>query len=193
MKAPCKGLLCAGILRIAGHRLAERLVGWPTRRSEPVALPRPPAPWIFRRVGVESQQKFHHLAKLIPLTRGCGCKPVPKADTSPKGMSAALTADRNPAPSNNPSKVALHCRGTRQRIATVPHKPGRYGFSWYTFLDLLFGLIDSEVVRRQFIISTCDEKFLQLARQKFRHLGDGAKFYRFTSIGADGPSVEEIV
>jgi exonuclease SbcC len=62
----------------------------------------------------------------------------------------------------------------------------------YAFLDLLVGLIESEVKQRQFIISTCDEKFLQLARQKFRHLGDRAKFYQFTSVGADGPSVEEI-
>lgn len=61
----------------------------------------------------------------------------------------------------------------------------------YAFLDLLVGLLESELDKRQFIISTCDEKLLQLARQKFRHLGDRAKFYRFTSIGADGPSVTE--
>jgi exonuclease SbcC len=59
----------------------------------------------------------------------------------------------------------------------------------YAFLDLLDGLLESEVAKRQFIISTCDEKLLQLARQKFRHLGEGAKFYEFTAIGADGPTV----
>jgi exonuclease SbcC len=59
----------------------------------------------------------------------------------------------------------------------------------YAFLDLIVGLIGA----RQFIISTCDEKFLQLAQQKFRHLGDRAKFYRFSAIGADGPVVDEIV
>ena len=61
----------------------------------------------------------------------------------------------------------------------------------YALLDLLVGLLESGVEQRQFIISTCDEKLLQLARQKFRHLGDRAKYYRFTSIGADGPSIED--
>jgi DNA repair protein SbcC/Rad50 len=61
----------------------------------------------------------------------------------------------------------------------------------YAFLDLVVGLLESEVEKRQFIISTCDEKLLQLARQKFRHLGEKAKFYRFTAIGAGGPAVEE--
>ena len=45
---------------------------------------------------------------------------------------------------------------------------------------------------KQFVISTCDEKLLQLARQKFRHLGDAAKFYSFSAIGANGPRVVEI-
>lgn len=61
----------------------------------------------------------------------------------------------------------------------------------YAFLDLVVGLLESEVKKRQFIISTCDEKLLQLARQKFRHLGNRAKFYLFTSIGAEGPTIEE--
>ncbi len=62
----------------------------------------------------------------------------------------------------------------------------------YAFLDLLDGLCESEVEKRQFIISTCDEKLLQLARQKFRRLGEGAKFYRFTAIGADGPTIKDV-
>jgi exonuclease SbcC len=61
----------------------------------------------------------------------------------------------------------------------------------YAFLDLLVGLLESEVEKRQFVISTCDEKLLQLARQKFRQLGERARFYRFTGIGADGPTIEE--
>jgi exonuclease SbcC len=61
----------------------------------------------------------------------------------------------------------------------------------YAFLDLIVGLIESEPERRQFVISTCDEKLLQLARQKFRRLGERAKFYRFTSFGSSGPTVEE--
>lgn len=62
----------------------------------------------------------------------------------------------------------------------------------YAFLDLVVGLLDSGDDGRQFILSTCDEKLLQLARQKFRYLGERAKFYRFTAIGADGPVIEEI-
>ena len=61
----------------------------------------------------------------------------------------------------------------------------------YAFLDLLAGLLRSETSKRQFIISTCEERLLQLARQKFRHLGERAKFFRFTAIGADGPTIEE--
>ncbi len=62
----------------------------------------------------------------------------------------------------------------------------------YAFLDLIVGLLESDFGKRQFIISTCDEKLLQLARQKFRHLGERAKFHRFTAIGPDGPVVDEI-
>jgi exonuclease SbcC len=62
----------------------------------------------------------------------------------------------------------------------------------YAFLDLVVGLLEPSPWRRQFVISTCDEKLLQLARQKFRHLGDRAKFYRFSSISEDGPTAEEL-
>ncbi|HSS21193.1 MAG TPA: SMC family ATPase [Pyrinomonadaceae bacterium] len=62
----------------------------------------------------------------------------------------------------------------------------------YAFLDLIVGLLEADSEKRQFIISTCDEKFLQLAQHKFRHLGERARFYRFKAIGADGPIVDEI-
>jgi exonuclease SbcC len=62
----------------------------------------------------------------------------------------------------------------------------------YAFLDLIIGLLESDSCRRQFIISTCDEKLLQLALQKFGHLGGRAAFYRFDSIGSDGPVVARI-
>lgn len=62
----------------------------------------------------------------------------------------------------------------------------------YALLDLISGLQNSPEGRKQFVISTCDEKLLQLARQKFRHLGDAAKFYSFSAIGANGPKVAEI-
>jgi exonuclease SbcC len=62
----------------------------------------------------------------------------------------------------------------------------------YALLDLILGLQSSEEGERQFVISTCDEKLLQLARHKFRHMGAAAKFYRFQAIGSDGPMVSEI-
>ena len=62
----------------------------------------------------------------------------------------------------------------------------------YAFLDLIVGLLDSDFGKRQFIISTCDEKLLQLARQKFHHLGERAVFYRFDAIGNEGPLVEKV-
>lgn len=62
----------------------------------------------------------------------------------------------------------------------------------YALLDLILGLQSSEEGERQFVISTCDEKLLQLARHKFRHMGTAAKFYRFQAIGSDGPMVSEI-
>ena len=62
----------------------------------------------------------------------------------------------------------------------------------YAFLDLILGLIESDENHRQFVISTCDEKLLLLARQKFHHLGTGAKFYAFSAIDNDGPVVEAV-
>jgi exonuclease SbcC len=62
----------------------------------------------------------------------------------------------------------------------------------YALLDLVLGLQSSPEGERQFVISTCDEKLLQLARQKFRHMGAAARFYRFQAIGTEGPMVSEI-
>ena len=62
----------------------------------------------------------------------------------------------------------------------------------YAFLDLIAGLVDSESGGHQFIISTCDEKFFQLARQRFRHLQERATFYMFSAIDENGPIVEVV-
>lgn len=62
----------------------------------------------------------------------------------------------------------------------------------YALLDLLVGLIESDSGPRQFILSTCDDRLFQLARQKFRHLGTRAAFYAFRSCGEDGPQVESL-
>ena len=60
----------------------------------------------------------------------------------------------------------------------------------YAFLDLIAGLVDSEAAGHQFILSTCDEKFFHLSRQRFRHLGERATFYSFSAIDEGGPVVE---
>ena len=62
----------------------------------------------------------------------------------------------------------------------------------YAFLDMVAGFLNARSGPRQFIISTCDRKVLQLARNRFRHLGRDARFYEFSAIGRDGPVVEEI-
>ncbi|MBR1124552.1 SMC family ATPase [Bradyrhizobium lablabi] len=62
----------------------------------------------------------------------------------------------------------------------------------YALLDLIMGLLKSDFGTRQFIISTCDEKFFQLARQKFNYLQDSVRFYRFRAIGEDGPVIDRI-
>ena len=62
----------------------------------------------------------------------------------------------------------------------------------YALLDLIMGLLKSDFGTRQFIISTCDERFFQLARQKFNYLQDSVRFYRFRAIGEDGPLIDRI-
>ena len=60
----------------------------------------------------------------------------------------------------------------------------------YAFLDLIDGLLnDQEAGGRQFVVSTCDEKVLQIARQKFAYMNGRARFYTFKGIGVEGPVV----
>lgn len=62
----------------------------------------------------------------------------------------------------------------------------------YAFLDLIDGLLDSGFHGRQVILSTCDERFFQLARQKFASVSDRAKFYKFVALTSDGPVIERV-
>ena len=60
----------------------------------------------------------------------------------------------------------------------------------FAFLDLIDGLLnDYGAGKRQFVLSTCDEKFLELAREKFAYRGESVKYYSFQGIGEDGPIV----
>jgi exonuclease SbcC len=61
--------------------------------------------------------------------------------------------------------------------------------NFYALLELKSGMQDLSEDAHQFALSTCDEKLLQLARQKFRHLSKAAKFYRFQDIRAGSPVV----
>ena len=63
----------------------------------------------------------------------------------------------------------------------------------YAFLDMVAGFVDGHFGPRQFIISTCDRKVLQLARKRFSHLEDQeARFYELSAIGREGPIVNEM-
>jgi exonuclease SbcC len=62
----------------------------------------------------------------------------------------------------------------------------------YALLDLIKGLENDPCVgnrRRQFIVSTCEEKFYRLMRRKFSDMD--AIFYEISSIGANGPVVSD--
>jgi exonuclease SbcC len=61
----------------------------------------------------------------------------------------------------------------------------------YSFLDLIGGFLESDFPIRQFIVSTCDDRFFQLARQRFQYLGDRGRFYQFVSSGSGGPVIED--
>ena len=60
----------------------------------------------------------------------------------------------------------------------------------YCFLDLIEGFLESGFPGRQFIVSTCDERFFQLARRRFQYLGNRARVYRFISFGLHRPVIE---
>ncbi len=63
----------------------------------------------------------------------------------------------------------------------------------FAFLDLIDGLLnDHGAGKRQFIVSTCDQKFLELAQEKFSYRGESVKYYSFERIGEDGPVVQAI-
>jgi exonuclease SbcC len=65
----------------------------------------------------------------------------------------------------------------------------------YSLVDLLDGLISETAespCRRQFLISTCEERFFRLLQQRFSGANDKAIFYVFESIGRDGPKIKRL-
>ncbi|MEW6173348.1 MAG: AAA family ATPase [Bacillota bacterium] len=59
----------------------------------------------------------------------------------------------------------------------------------FGFVELIRGLISTSLGKRQFFISTCEERLFELMRQKFGKIDGGARFYRFEGIEADGPII----
>ena len=62
----------------------------------------------------------------------------------------------------------------------------------YSLLDLIRGLIMEPSKKRQFIISTCEDRLFRLMRQKFNKMDDRAIFYVFESIGENGPVINRL-
>jgi len=59
----------------------------------------------------------------------------------------------------------------------------------FGFVELIRGLAITSPGKRQFFISTCEDRLFELMVKKFKSLEGGAKFYRFEGIGHDGPIV----
>lgn len=61
----------------------------------------------------------------------------------------------------------------------------------FGFVELIRGLVSMSPGKRQFFISTCEDRLFELMLKKFNSLEGGAKFYRFEGIGRDGPIIRE--
>lgn len=59
----------------------------------------------------------------------------------------------------------------------------------FGFVELIRGLISTSPGKRQFFISTCEDRLFELMLKKFGSAEGGAKFYRFEGIGPDGPII----
>jgi exonuclease SbcC len=60
----------------------------------------------------------------------------------------------------------------------------------FGFVELIRGLISTSPGKRQFFISTCEERLFELMRQKFGKQPNSARFYYFEGITADGPVIK---
>jgi exonuclease SbcC len=59
----------------------------------------------------------------------------------------------------------------------------------FGFVELIRGLISTSPGKRQFFISTCEDRLFELMQKKFSFAEGGAIFYRFEGIGPDGPII----
>lgn len=60
----------------------------------------------------------------------------------------------------------------------------------FGFVELIRGFVTTLPGKRQFFISTCEDRLFDLMRRKFSGITGGARFYRFSGIDGDGPVVE---
>ncbi len=62
----------------------------------------------------------------------------------------------------------------------------------YSLLDLVKGLINESDNKKQFIISTCEDRFFRLMKQKFSKINNRVIFYIFESFGNNGPRITKM-
>ena len=62
----------------------------------------------------------------------------------------------------------------------------------FGFVELIRGLANTSPGKKQFFISTCEDRLFELMQKKFNKIEGGAKFYRFEGIGKDGPIVKQL-
>lgn len=62
----------------------------------------------------------------------------------------------------------------------------------FAFIELVRGLVGTSPGRRQFFISTCEDKLFELMKKKFNKIEGGAIFYKFESIGQEGPVINRV-
>ncbi|MDA2932953.1 SMC family ATPase [Acidobacteria bacterium AH-259-D05] len=62
----------------------------------------------------------------------------------------------------------------------------------FGFVELIRGLVYTSPGKRQFLISTCEDRLFELMRKKLGSIDGGARFYRFEGIDTDGPVITRL-
>lgn len=62
----------------------------------------------------------------------------------------------------------------------------------YSFIELIRGLVVDSDGKHQFIISTCEDRLFRLMYQKFKKMEGRVIFYKFESIGENGPRIKRM-
>lgn len=62
----------------------------------------------------------------------------------------------------------------------------------FGFVELIRGLIRNSPSKKQFFISTCEDRLFELMQKKFKNVEGGAIFYKFEGIGQNGPIIKQM-